>query len=121
MRIIISTFTLLFLCGAVYHPKALDVTSLGSSVGCENAESYFERFADSDFIVGPHRCEGGLLWLTVSNIWYGFACHEREQLYIVVRDGWRAQNGTNIIFKDIVGTTVAEFRVFSSRPKIRDC
>ncbi len=91
------------------------------AVGCENAETYVQRFVGSDFIVGPSQCEGGLLWMTVSNVWYGFACHEREQLYIVVRDGWRAQNGTNIIFRDIVGTTVADFRVFSSTPRIKDC
>ena len=117
-----DTLALALLCAAlVVSTSPGSAERANAVIGCENARTYVQRFADLELFTGQYECQEGLLWMTVSNRWFGFACHEQEQLYIVVRDGWRAQNGSNIIFRDIVGTTVAEFRVISSRPKIRDC
>lgn len=64
---------------------------------------------------------GSLMYITVSDGWYGLPCYQRQRFAKSMRRLWRKFGGQNVILQDRAETTVAEFQVFGGDFDVRGC
>lgn len=62
-----------------------------------------------------------LMYITVSDGWYGLRCFQRQRFAKSMRRLWRKFGGQNVILQDRAETTVADNEVFSSDFDVRGC